>query len=74
MFYISTESTLTVEKSSIQNCSSQKSGGVLFCLTSSSKFSDCTINNVSTTKEGGFALINQDSVLEILSGTSMSTV
>ena len=33
-----------------------------------------TINNVSTTKEGGFALINQDSVLEILSGTSMSTV
>ena len=74
MFHISTESSLRVEKSSMTNVNTLFSGGVLFCLSSEAWFIECTISNIDAQKEGGFALVNQDSYISISRSTSITGV
>ena len=73
MFHISTESSLRVEQTTITNINTEDSGAVLFCLSSNATFISTTMSGLSAFS-GGFALLNQNSILNLESGTSITTV
>ena len=58
VFAVETTSVLEVNDSSIENCSSDTTGGVLFVLDSIARFDNVTVSNINAKEEGGFAELN----------------